>query len=132
MAFKKIINSDNFIDHFTFRDLVSGGPDRLVGLGEINNEPSKTVPDQSLSIKELFARYIRNGTFDDDQQFPGVYTGADDLVIPVDFERMDQVEKIQLARDIKEGIQDYQKRRKPRTEPYVPIIDRPDPDSSGM
>lgn len=31
-------------------------------LGEMNNKPSETVPDQSMTIQEIIARFVRSGS----------------------------------------------------------------------
>lgn len=51
-------------------------------VGEINNQPSMTVPDQALSLKEILRRYasgqpldgMREGWFDDENDLPDLNT----------------------------------------------------------
>jgi len=67
--------------------------------GEVYTLPSLTIPDQALSLETLITRYVRGGEV---QVFPGVF-GGDDL-IPVNLERMDEIERIELARNIKASM----------------------------
>jgi len=63
-------------------------------LGEVNTEPSLTVPDMSLPLKTLLTRYRRDGT----EFLEGVYTG-DDPDLPDNFEHMDKMARIDFARE---------------------------------
>lgn len=73
-------------------------------IGEIFTMPSKTVPGMTLGLPELLERYVRNP--DSVARFTPVYSDDDD--IPDNIERMDEMERIDLARDIKQGIGEFQ------------------------
>lgn len=76
----------------------------MVKWGEVFTLPSKTVPNMTLSLKELLERYVRG---QDVSIFEGSYD-ADDGDMP-DVSRMDQLEKLELARSIKQSIDAVQK-----------------------
>lgn len=84
-------------------------------LGEVNTEPSLTVPDMSLPLKTLITRYRRDGT----EFLEGVYTG-DDPDLPDNFEHMDKMQRIDFAREnaarIAQGRASLDKRNKSSTE----------------
>lgn len=79
--------------------------------------PSQTIPDQSLPLKDLLARYVRGEAISSQQpvfeeDFPGV-------------ERLDFDDKIRLAEDIRAGIQvERQKRTRP-PQPAPPVQPQP-------
>jgi len=66
-------------------------------------KPSLTVPGQAMSMDELIRRYVRGETV---TTFQGNYTLDDN--IPDNLERMDEMEKLDLARQLKSGIQHAQ------------------------
>lgn len=70
---------------------------RLVG--EVNTMPSCTVPDQALSVRAILERYVRGQSV---ENFPGVYTDSD--LVPVGWERMDQIERMDYARAMKDDL----------------------------
>lgn len=96
---------------------------------ETNAKPSLTVPGQTLSLKELLARYTRGQSV---ETFTPIY---DDGYYP-ETDRMDKIEKIELARSLRGAIDDIQKRPKPKpTKPEPapqpipnPPAPSPDPD----
>lgn len=72
--------------------------------GEKNTEPSLTVPDQTLSMRQILERYYRGEAV---SIYEPVY--SDDEDVP-DVEKMDKLEKLDLLRDVKEGISEIQDR----------------------
>lgn len=62
---------------------------------------SCTVPGMTLSLAELLKRHVRGG---DVTVYEGVY--SDDPDIPDNLERMTEIERIDLAREIRVGIDD--------------------------
>lgn len=73
--------------------------------GEYNGHPSLTVPDQAMPIKEILQRYVRGQEV---KQFTPVY---DDDIAP-GYEGMDEIERLNLARDMKTQLQDAVTRSK--------------------
>jgi len=80
-ALKKVFNPFNYL-----------GP-----RGEINVKPSKTVPSSGLSLQDLINRYTRGQLIPVSQP---VYNGETDFP---DITRLDPVERLELAREIREG-----------------------------
>lgn len=73
--------------------------------GEIQkNKVSATIPGQTLSLKELLTRYTRGQSI---ETFTPVY---DEGYYP-DTSRMDKLDKLDLARQLKTSIEDIQKRK---------------------
>jgi hypothetical protein len=75
--------------------------------GEVNNKPSMTIPDQTMSIREIMNRYAR-GLPIAGEKFP-LYEGDDDENLP-DLSRMDKIEKIEATRRIQDEVLDIQKK----------------------
>lgn len=73
---------------------------------EINNEISKTIPDQSMTVQELYNRHAR-GLPLDGARF-AVYEG-DEPTIPADYDRLDLSEKFELARINQQHLEKLQK-----------------------
>jgi len=72
--------------------------------GEVNTLPSKTVPGQTLPIRTLVDRYRKgqdvpffSGTYNDNPDFDG-------------FERLDSVERAQLALEVRKSVKSQQTR----------------------
>lgn len=85
------------------------------GLGEINDQPSNTIPDQTLSIKEILNRYAR-GLPIGGQKFP-IYEGEDnDLPDP---RHLDLAERDELAQRYAEEMLEL--RRKHAQQPAQPV-----------
>lgn len=88
-----------------------------MGLGNPQFEefhlPSKTIPGMTLSLKQLLERYTKG---QDVTTFTPSYN--DDPDIPAGIEKMDKFEQLDLARDIRAGIDDF--RRKKETPKSVP------------
>lgn len=87
------------------RNLVNWSNYRTTGnpSGEKNDKPSKTVPGMTLSLRELLDRYIKGGSVE-------VFNGVYDSTAPENIERLDPMERLDLARNLKGAIDDAQKR----------------------
>jgi len=95
----KILNQFNFVDHYTYEV----GDDRKFIVGESYvGQVSKTVPGMTLSLKDLLARYVRG---DSVTVFEPVFTGDADTA---NFEAMDEMDRIDAARQLKDSIADKQ------------------------
>jgi hypothetical protein len=90
--------------------------------GENFTQPSKTVPNMTLSLKELLERYVRG---QDVSIFEGSYD-ADQEDMP-DVSRMDQMERLDLARNIRAQIDYYQKNPVDPRDPVPPHNERTNP-----
>jgi len=95
----------------------------LAAYGQLNNpaefhdKPSKTVPGQTLSIRELLDRYVRGEQV---EVFHPTYTDDD---IPDHLEHMTEIERKELASDIGQHIQTIQTARRVRAQTAVPLSD---------
>lgn len=73
--------------------------------GEINNEPSMTVPDQTMSIRTILERHSRGlpigGSMD-------VYYDEDDTM--PDYRTLDLTEIVDLKQEVKETFEKYKKK----------------------
>lgn len=67
--------------------------------GEVNNLPSKTVPGQTLSLKELLDRYVRTGVLE--QTFTPEYSDDDDLP---DVTRMNEMDRLDAAKQLRDFV----------------------------
>lgn len=76
---------------FTFQTIYLRHPDE----GEVNLEPSETVPDQALTVQEIMDKYARGLQFDLRSKVP-IYEGDDDIP---DFKNMDLSEIQTFAED---------------------------------
>lgn len=70
--------------------------------GEVNTLPSKTIPGQTLPIRTLVDRYRKGmdvptfeGSYNDDPEFDGL-------------ERLDKVERAQLALEVRQSVKSQQ------------------------
>lgn len=98
----------------------------LAEVAEVNTKPSQTVPDQSLSIKELVARYIRG---EDIKIFPGIYAEEGEELF--DIIGMSEMDLHDLARQTAEEIQELQdKLAKERSKPSKQELPTPPPAAS--
>lgn len=64
--------------------------------------PSLTIPDQTLSLKDLISRYVRG------QEIP-TFTpqfDVDDEVVPVNLEKMTPQDRLDLARAVRKEIKE--------------------------
>lgn len=73
--------------------------------GEINLDPSETVPDQSMSVKELMDRYARGLPLNGKTP---VYTGEDDDM--PDLARMDLAEREEYAERVAQELEEIKER----------------------
>lgn len=105
----KIVNHANYIDHYTtvsksavlvddeLQEVVTVNPHWMhSAVSEQNILPSRTVPDQVLSLREMVARYAQGGSV---EMFQPVYTDND--LIPDNWERWDEIDRIEYARALK-------------------------------
>jgi len=105
----KIVNHANYIDHYTtvsksavlvddeLQEVVVLNPHWMhSAVSEQNILPSRTVPDQALSLREMVARYAQGGSV---EMFQPVYT--DNELIPDNWERWDEIDRIEYARALK-------------------------------
>lgn len=97
---------------------------------EINNSPTMTIPDQTMSMRELVQRYTRGLPLD--QKTPVYVTdeeNIDDLDM-VDFKRLDLSERQEIrekyANELEE-IQNRQKQQKPKKQPKNEPEQQPEP-----
>lgn len=74
--------------------------------GEVNNEPSKTVPEMTMSLDEILRRYTRGGEI---ATLTPSYQDHDDFDDGPDISKMDAPEKLQYALDIKSAIKRKQR-----------------------
>lgn len=88
--------------------------DYKVPEGEINNEPSLTVPNMTMSLEEILTRYTRGGEI---ATLTPVYQEHDEFDESPDLQKMDAVEKLQYAKDIRDSIAEFQSQKKVHTEP---------------
>jgi len=84
---------------------------------ETNDLPSKTVPGQTLSLKTLLERFTRGQGV---ETYTPIYD--DSGTYPDNLERMDKMEKLELARGIKSKIKEVQSRPKPQ-KPIPPVAE---------
>lgn len=69
---------------------------------EDNKLPSRTVPDKTISLRDMITRYQSGGKV---KSFTPHYLGETSL-IPPNFERMDLVERAQFAKELPHFIAD--------------------------
>lgn len=69
---------------------------------EHNHMLSRTVPDKTISLRDMITRYQSGGKV---KSFTPVYLG-DANIIPPNFERMDLVERAQFAKELPHFISD--------------------------
>lgn len=67
--------------------------------GEVNNQPSKTIPDQSMSIPELIKRYA-SGQPLGGYKIP-LYEGEEDILQGTNWQKLDLSEKMDILRSAK-------------------------------
>lgn len=66
--------------------------------------PSQTVPDMAMTLQELVQRFVQGQHV---ETFHPHYDGDGDL--PADIERLDALERLDLARNIRAGIAHHQR-----------------------
>lgn len=83
--------------------------DKFPDTGEVNDQPSETVPDQSMSIPEILRRYAA-GLHIGGSRNP-IYEGDDDDILGgVDPRKLDLSEREQLKRDLREELENLQRK----------------------
>lgn len=86
--------------------------------------PSLTIPDQTLSLKDLLSRYVRGA---DVPVFEPVFID-DDSGVPINLEKMTKQEKIDLARAAKADVQKMQAElQKKQAEKVSDAEEKPEP-----
>lgn len=103
---------DHIVSHSTYGKLLDFDKNNkpiYVGnrVGEINTKPSQTIPGMTLSLQELLKRYVKG---DPVVLFEPVYLGEDDT-IPDNLELMDEIQRLEMSRDIKEAIKTHQQKK---------------------
>lgn len=112
-----VVNRSNYTDFWSSTDQ-SGYHEPLWGLSE-------TVPGQNITPKEIVSRYINGQAL---PQMAGVYT--DNNMLPDNFERMDKVQRAELAHKMLAIIADRQRRMQERAARARPATDaEPEPQS---
>lgn len=89
--------------------------------GEVNNQPSMTVPDQTMSVQEILKRYAK-GLPLDGQKIP-IYDGEDDYL--PDPRHMDLADRQELREQIESDLSDFKFKRhakKPIEIPPAPTV----------
>lgn len=74
--------------------------------GEKNNKPSVTIPDQSMTVKEIMSRFAR-GLSVTGNKVP-VYNGEDDDM--PDLSRLDLVERQEVLEQVEQEVKDIKAR----------------------
>lgn len=81
-----------------------------------SKKPSMTVPGMTLSVQELLKRFVRGETV---TTFDPIYTDED---IPDNLEHMTEIERLEMATNIRAAIEDY------RSTPPSKPKQKPDPE----
>jgi len=68
-------------------------------IGEVNILPSRTIPGMVTTLREMVEKYAQGGSV---EVFKPVYT--DDELIPDNWERWDEVERLDYARALREHL----------------------------
>lgn len=87
---------------------------------EVNTLPSETQPNMTLSLRQILERYTRGGEV---ATFSPVYQDHDEFDENPDIMKMDAMEKLQYAQQLKQSIQNYQNQFPPKTESKEPVPD---------
>jgi len=87
-VFKRVVNAVNYHES---RKVLETNPDNL---------PSQTVPDMSLTLRQMLDRHNSGGRV---KSFEPVYVGESN-VIPVDLERMDKIDLEVLRQRVADNI----------------------------
>lgn len=90
-------------------------------IGEVFKLPSKTVPGMTLPLAELLDRYVKKMPVD---MFPGQYSDDDDMP---DVSRMDTIERLEAAMQIKQSIAQAQIKPKSQWRDLKDPVDPRDP-----
>lgn len=82
--------------------LISTWFNRVKPQKEKGGGPLLTVPDQTMSIREILKRFTKTG------EMPPMRNGVNIDEDLTEFESLDRFEKMDLAKEIKQSIKDYQ------------------------
>jgi len=74
---------------------------------EVNNDPSETIPDQTMSVKEILTRYA-SGLPIDGQKVP-IYENDEDPLHGVNWNTLDLSEKADFIQALKSDIEETRK-----------------------
>jgi len=88
---------------------------------EVNTLPSLTVPGMTMSLEELLRRYVRGENV---QTFQAQYAGEEDIP---DFNGMSEMDKIDMAKDLKQFVAEQQFKLKPEPLPKPEPAPVPEP-----
>lgn len=88
---------------------------------EVNNKPSDCVPNQSISLRDMINNHMQGGSV---RTYSPVYTGIDNTVLPVNFERLSKVDKAQLQIDLADFVTSERGRMMTRREKMRRDADR--------
>ena len=94
----KTLNSKKFKNAFDY--------DHTQVVHEVNNAPSETVPEMTLSLKELLKRYTRGGEVA--TLNPVYQENSEEFDENPDLMKLDGLEKLELASEIKHAIKERQ------------------------
>lgn len=109
---RQIINSQNYQQFWESTDQTKG---------EVNNQPSKTIPGMTLSLRELVERYTMGAQV---ETFKPEYSEEDFS----QFDNMDKLDKLEIASQIRQQINhhrvahtivDQQQLDEPDTQPVL-------------
>jgi len=100
----KLVNQFNYTEH------ASLNPQHY----ETPTMPSETVPGMALPLEEILRRYVRGENV---TAFVPQY--SDDPNLPDGIENLSEIERLDMIRDIKEGIEQF--RSRPKKQPEKPI-----------
>jgi hypothetical protein len=78
---------------------------------------SLTVPDQSLSVKELLQRSVRGGEL---RALKAEYLPEGDEGLGVDLDKMDKMERLEMSREVNETINTLRNKKWKTKEPKAP------------
>lgn len=76
--------------------------------GEVNNLPSETIPDQTMTVREIFHRYAK-GLPIVGQKVP-IYEGEDDPMEGVDLRSLDLSERHDMLKETKSAVKELQEK----------------------
>lgn len=85
-------------------------PEEVLQYGQHMEMPkgdSLTVPNQTLSLRDLLERYVMSGTT---EVFPATYTGMEENILPDDIEKLDPFQRRDLAAQLGEYIAEGQQK----------------------
>lgn len=80
---------------------------KYTGTGEVNTQPSLTIPDQTMSIRTILDRYAQGLPIQGEKASP--FYDTDEISEGIDLRKMDLVDMQELASRNKEIIGQYKK-----------------------